>query len=159
MATRVALVPGWLEPAPIPGVDIHYWDSGDPIPTADVLDRVEFFVPPYMGSTAEVALAQRMPRLQVVQALMAGVDGIAPAVPDAIPLLRAAGVHDTSTAELAVGMMIAAQRGIDVAARDMTSGVWRHERRRTLAESHVGILGWAAWERPSPVASRGSRCR
>lgn len=140
--TRVALVPAWLAPNPVPGVEVHFWDSGQTEPDTDILERVEFFVPPYMGPAAEAALAQRMPRLRVVQALMAGVDGIAAAVPADVQLLRAAGVHDTSTAELAVGLMIAAQRGIDVAARDMTTGTWRHERRRSLAESHVGIVGW-----------------
>ena len=142
MTTRVALVPGWLRPAPVGGVDVKFWDSGDPVPPVDVLDKVELFVPPYMGAATDAALARRMPALRVVQALMAGVDGIAPEIPADVPLLRAAGVHDTSTAELAVGLMIAAQRGIDVAARDMLTGTWGHERRRSLADSHVGILGW-----------------
>jgi hypothetical protein len=52
------------------------------------------------------------------------------------------GVHDASTAELAVGLMIACQRGIDLAARDTPAGRWRHERRRSLADSRVVVVGW-----------------
>jgi phosphoglycerate dehydrogenase-like enzyme len=55
---------------------------------------------------------------------------------------RAVGVHDTSTAELAVGLMIASLRGIDVAARDMAAGRWAHHRRPALADSRIGIVGW-----------------
>lgn len=142
MSTRTALLPGWIQPPPVVGLELASWDSGEPVPTQDVLDRVEFFVPPYMAPLSDVGLAARMPRLRVVQALMAGVDGMAAVIPPGVTLLRARGVHDTSTAELAVGLILSAQRGIDVAARDMLSGTWRHERRRSLADSRVGIVGW-----------------
>ena len=38
--------------------------------------EVTVFIPPYMPTAEDVAIAVRMPRLRVVQALMAGVDGI-----------------------------------------------------------------------------------
>jgi phosphoglycerate dehydrogenase-like enzyme len=140
--TRTVLLPGWIQPPPVVGIEVVSWDSGEPVPAQDVLDRVEFFVPPYLAPKSDIALAERMPRLRVVQALMAGVDGMLAVIPPGVTLLRARGVHDTSTAELAVGLILSAQRGIDVAARDMLSGTWRHERRRSLADSHVGIIGW-----------------
>lgn len=154
-SARTALVPGWIRPDPVAGVAIEHWDSGDPIPPQALLDRVGFFAPPYMCPISDVAIAGRMPELKVVQSLTAGVDGMAPVIPDGVTLLRAQGVHDTSTAELAVGLMISAQRGIDVAARDMLTGTWRHERRRSLADSHVGIVGWGGVGRT--LASRLER--
>ncbi len=140
--SRVALLPGWLEPPEVDGVQVVTWDSGEPMPPRSVLDHVEFFVPPYMCPISDVAVAAQMPRLRVVQALMAGVDGMAEVVPADVTVLRAQQVHDTSTAELALGLIIAAQRGIDIAARDMVTGTWGHRRRRSLADSRVGIVGW-----------------
>jgi phosphoglycerate dehydrogenase-like enzyme len=105
------------------------------------LTSVTVFIPPYMPTPEDVAIAGDMPRLRLVQALMAGIDGMLPHLPD-VEVRRAVGVHDTSTAELAVGLMIASLRGLDVAARDMPHGVWRHERRPALADSTVGIVGW-----------------
>lgn len=131
------MLPAWLDPPDL-GLEYIFWDHGEPVPD---LNRVTVFIPPYMPTPADVAVAQRMPRLRLVQALMAGVDGVLPHVPD-VEVRRAVGVHDTSTAELAVGMMIASLRGIDVAARDMAAGQWQHARRPALADRVVGIVGW-----------------
>ncbi len=140
--TEAVLMPQWLDPPAVPAVRYHWWDHGRPEPTAEVLDQITVYVPPYMPVDEDVTLTRRMPCLKVVQALMAGIDGIRPHVPDGVPVLRAVGVHDASTAELAVGLAIAAQRGIDTAARDMPQGFWRHARRPALADSRVGIVGW-----------------
>ncbi len=140
--TATALIPAWLGITSPPGLRVATWDAGEPAPAQEVLDDVVYFVPPYMCDMADVALGARMPRLQVVQALMAGVDGMADVLPDHVEVRRAVGVHDTSTAELAVGLMIAARRGIDVAARDMLRERWDHVRRPSLADSRVAILGW-----------------
>ncbi len=139
---EVVLLPQWLQPPRIAGVEYHWWDHGQPDPPAHVLASVTLFVPPYMPVPDDLRFVGDMPRLALVQALMAGIDGIRPHVPADIPVLPAVGVHDTSTAELAVGLAIASQRGIDVAARDTVAGTWRHERRRALADSDVAIVGW-----------------
>ena len=61
-----------------------YDGSEEPAPT--VLERVGFYVPPYMGKTPAVALMARMPALQVVQTLTAGVDDVWPYVPAGVSL-------------------------------------------------------------------------
>lgn len=139
---KVAMMPGWLEPPPIAGLDCVFWDSGQPMPDDDSLALVEFFVPPYMGTPADLAVMSRLPRLRVVQALMAGTDAISPLAPPGVQVVRAVGLHDTSTAELAVGLMIASLRGIDDAARDALSGRWHHVRRPALADRTVAVVGW-----------------
>ncbi|MEI2715494.1 MAG: NAD(P)-dependent oxidoreductase [Candidatus Nanopelagicales bacterium] len=140
--TRVAMMPEWLEPPDLSGVRYVYWDSAQSWPDESVLAEVEFFVPPYMGSSADLEVMSLMPRLRIVQSLMAGIDGITSWVPPDTDVVRAVGLHDTSTAELAVGLMIASLRGIDEAARDMSHGRWNHVRRPSLADRTVGVVGW-----------------
>lgn len=140
--TAIALMPSWLGLSGFADLAVVPWDGGEPLPPPDVLERVVYFVPPYMCDISDVALGAQMPRLQVVQALMAGIDGMSEVLPPQVEVRRAVGVHDTSTAELAIGLMIAAQRGIDVAARDMLREQWNHVRRPSLADSAVAILGW-----------------
>lgn len=139
----VILLPEWLQVPHDVGLRRVTWE-GHPAkpPTEAELAQCRVFVLPYMGRPANAELAQRMPQLQLVQALTAGVDGVPERLPPGVTLCRAEGVHDASTAELAVGLIIAAQRGIDVAARDLAEGVWRHERRRSLADSRVVVVGW-----------------
>lgn len=139
---RVVMLPAWLEPPAIRGLRYVWWDHGEPEPPSRELADVEVFVAPYMPTAQDLVITAAMPRLRVVQALMAGVDSLAPHLPEGVELLRAVGVHDTSTAELAVGMAIAMRRGIDVAARDMAVGMWRHERRPSLADASVAVVGW-----------------
>jgi phosphoglycerate dehydrogenase-like enzyme len=62
-------------------------------------------------------------------------------IPDRVVLCNARGVHDAATAELAVGLAIAALRGIPEFVRAKDQGQWRHERRRSLADCRVMILG------------------
>ncbi len=133
----VVMLPRWLQPD-VAGLDYVFWDHGEPLPD---LSRVTVFIPPYMPSPDDVAVAWDMPNLRLVQALMAGVDGMLGHLPD-VEVRRAVGVHDTSTAELAVGLMIASLRGIDSAARAMDSGRWEHVRRPALADSRVAVVGW-----------------
>jgi phosphoglycerate dehydrogenase-like enzyme len=53
----------------------------------------------------------------------------------------AAGVHAAATAELAVGLILAKLRGIDAAVRDQQTGSWRPQRRASLADRRVLLLG------------------
>lgn len=118
-----AAVPLWTEPAECP------------------LDRVGFYVPRYLGPPADLALMERMPRLQVVQLLTAGYEHALPALPPGVVLANAAGVHDASTAELALALILASLRGIDDFARAMPAGEWRHRQRAALADRTVVVVG------------------
>ena len=57
-------------------------------------------------------------------------------------LCNAAGVHDASTAELAVGLIIASGRGLDEFARNQTEGRWQPFVGRSLADRRVLIVGY-----------------
>jgi phosphoglycerate dehydrogenase-like enzyme len=139
-----ALLPGYiLEGLP---ADLRpaarAWDSGDPVP--DDLAAVEFFVPPYTASAMDLAMMARMPGLRVVQALTAGVDNVVPHLPAGVTLCNAAGVHDASTAELAVGLTLASLRHLDDFARAMPQGQWRYARHEALADKRVLVVGFGS---------------
>ncbi|MHB1067443.1 MAG: 2-hydroxyacid dehydrogenase [Candidatus Nanopelagicales bacterium] len=105
------------------------------------LSSVGFYVPPYMGPPATLDLIRALPNLQVVQLLTAGYEAALRVVPPHVTLCNAAGVHDASTAELAVGLILASLRGIDDFARAMPAGTWRYERRDSLADRRVLVIG------------------
>ena len=113
------------------------WDGPpDPAPTG-----CRFYVPAYMaGEWAMTAMAD-MPLLEVCQLPTAGYEHALMHLPPGVTLCNAAGVHDTSTAELAVGLILARLRRIDDGARAMSSGQFLHGRFEALADKHVVIIG------------------
>ena len=125
----------------VAGVEVAVY-SGDVVPPPAVLERVGFYVPPYMGAAPTLALMDRMPALQVVQMLTAGVDNVWPHLPAGVSLHNAAGVHDASTAELVVGLILAKLRRIDDFARAQERGEWLAGRYDALADRTVLILGY-----------------
>lgn len=135
------VVPSYVRdalPADLPNV-VELDEKGT-LAEAD-LARAAFYVRAYYAAPREGELIARMPRLQVVQTLTAGVDDVLPFVRDGVTLCNAAGVHDASTAELAVGLMIAMQRGLHEYRDRQHEGRWQHEFRPALADSRVLIVG------------------
>ena len=133
----IALLPTFLQGVDFAGEHIFY----DGAPAQADLERAGFFVPEYMGSISTVEVLVGLPGLEVVQLLTAGFDYVLPYLPAGVKLCNAAGVHDASTAELAIGLMVSSLRGLDVAARNMVSGTWQHETRPSLADRSVLVLG------------------
>ncbi len=125
----------------VDGVEPVVWDPRDPVP-----DRpVEVVVAPYLRPVAELAAVAGMPSVRLVQLLTAGYDGALDAVPERVAVANAAGVHDASTAELAVGLAISSLRGIPEAARSGTRGEWlREPMRMALADRRVLVLGYGS---------------
>ncbi len=139
--SKMIVVPSYVRdalPADLPNV-VELDEKGD-LPEA-VLAEVAFYVRAYYAGWREGELLARMPSLQVVQTLTAGVDDVRPFMPAGVTLCNAAGVHDASTSELAVGLMIAMQRGIHEYRDRQHEGNWEHEFRPALADSRVLIIG------------------
>jgi phosphoglycerate dehydrogenase-like enzyme len=111
-------------------------------PAASDLDSIEFFVPRYMGGPAAIAMIPKMKSLKVIQSPNAGVDDVLKIRPEGVMLCNAAGVHDASTAELAVALAIASRRGFADFAVDQAEGRWAHARKPSLADSNVAIVGY-----------------
>jgi phosphoglycerate dehydrogenase-like enzyme len=133
----IALIPEFVAPA-APGV-IGYDEATEL--AADLLDRCGFFVPHYLGPEPNSHLMARMPNLERAQLLTAGFEAALPFLPPSVLLSNAVGVHDAATAELAVGLILASLRGIDTAARAMTTAAWIHGHHTSLADRQVLIVG------------------
>ncbi len=154
------LMPGYVlegVPEPLRGSAVA-WDTGEPLPARDVLDGVEVFVPPYTATAGDLASMRRMPALRLVQTLTAGVDNVLPHLPPAVALCNAAGVHDASTAELAVGLALASLRHLDEFARAMPAGQWRYARHEALADKRVLIVGFGSIGRAIARRLDGFEC-
>jgi phosphoglycerate dehydrogenase-like enzyme len=132
----------WIDlVGPMQGVEMVPWDLAGEPPRRD---EVSFVVPPYMGSPPWRRLGL-LPGLRVVQLLTAGYDSVLPALPPGVQLANAAGVHDASTAELAVTLMLASLRGIpDFVAAQGCSHWLPMQMWPALADKRVLIVGYGA---------------
>lgn len=136
--------PDWFERlGPYPeGVRALTWDvGGPPSDLGDDAARLAAVVLPYQRPAAALERLAEAPSLRLVQTLTAGYDGLVERMPPGVPLANAAGVHDASTAELAVGLAIASLRGLDDAAREQERGRWAPRVRTSLADRRVLVLG------------------
>ncbi len=122
---------------PPAGVDLFLWDLTGPAPAP----HFDLVVPPYMGKPDGLAALAGVD-VGLVQSQSIGYDGVAAVLPAGCRFANAAGVHETSTAELAVGMMIACQRGIADFARNATTGAWDNGMRPSLADRRVLLVGY-----------------
>jgi phosphoglycerate dehydrogenase-like enzyme len=110
-------------------------------PADRVLEQVRLYVPPYTFDPSVLSLTARMPAVAAVQLLTAGYEHALSLVRPEVALANARGVHDASTAELAVGLILASQRELDLDARAMTTGTWLTAQTRALADCTVLIVG------------------
>ncbi len=123
------------------GLDLDFYRADeDALP--GTLGEVAFYVLPYMKGPAVLEQAAEMIKLQVVQTLTAGYEEFLPLLPPTVTLCNAAGVHDTSTAELALALTLASGRHLDSFARNQEAGSWHPIPGRALADQRVLIIGY-----------------
>ena len=123
------------------GIEVEcYLADGDEMP--DSIADVEFYVLPYMKGAEVLERAGEMSSLKVIQTLTAGVENFVSYVPDGVLLCNAAGVHDASTAELALALTLASGRHLDEFARAQPDGRWEPLFGRALADQRVLIVGY-----------------
>ena len=124
----------------------RHWDGEDEYP-ADPADCA-FYVVPYMKP---VELCVRplpdMTHVQVLQTLSAGVDNVLPGLGHLRPgvrLCNARGVHEASTGELALTLILASLRGIPDFVRAQDKGEWLGGFRPALADKTALIVGYGS---------------
>jgi phosphoglycerate dehydrogenase-like enzyme len=120
-------------------LDVDVYDGMQDPP--GTLDEVELYVAPYTFDRAPLDLIPKMTGLRVLQTLTAGYEHVLPYLPDSVTLCNANGVHDASTAELAVTLTLAALRGIPEFVRGQDAREWRFGAFDALADKTVLILG------------------
>lgn len=119
------------------GVKLEVWDLRSPAPA----ERIDIVVPPYMGGSSVLSALEGLD-VGLVQGQSIGYDGVADSLPEGIPFANAASVHEASTAELAVGMMIAAQRQLPRFVRAQARGEWSPVFAESLADRRVLLVGF-----------------
>ncbi|MCP2032830.1 phosphoglycerate dehydrogenase-like enzyme [Okibacterium sp. HSC-33S16] len=119
------------------GVEFVEWDFRGPAPRSEF----DIVITPYMGATDKLgALAGVTTRL--VQSQSIGYDGVENALPAGTVFANASSVHETSTAELTLALVLAAQRGIPDFVRAAAEGRWAPARHQSLADRTVLLLGY-----------------
>ncbi|HEY4570962.1 MAG TPA: 2-hydroxyacid dehydrogenase [Kribbella sp.] len=126
------------------GFDVDFYAGGKrPVSLAEV----EFYVPSYMGGGDVFDVIREMPALKVVQLQTAGFEHAQSRIAAGVTLCNARGVHDASTAELAVALILASYRRLPRAVRNQEVEVWPQsydEVDDSLADRTVLILGYGA---------------
>lgn len=116
--------------------------TGDAPGPADLGDVV-FFTVPY-DRPFSMEPIPRLSGVRVVQALSAGYDHLAALVRGDVTLCSARGLHDSSTAEHALALILAAQRELPRWVRAQDEGRWEHTHTRSLAGCRVLLVGYGS---------------
>ncbi len=104
---------GPLTADPIDGVRLVRWDMVSPLPDGVGAAEIDVVVVPhYFVDPVGFERLADLPNLSVVQLPSAGFEYAVDHVPSNVTLCNGRGVHDAGTAELAVGLLLAMQRGI-----------------------------------------------
>ncbi|KOG32597.1 dihydrofolate reductase [Streptomyces viridochromogenes] len=138
-----------IEGLPAPGasgLNYRFWDGGPEFPADPA--RCAFYVVPYMkGSEIAVRPLAAMTSLRAVQTLSAGIDHVTPGIdllPPGVALCNAKGVHEASTAELTLALILASLRGIPGFVRGQDAEEWRAGFYPALADKSVLIVGYGS---------------
>lgn len=121
----------------VDGVEFVEWAMNSPAPR----NSFDIVVPPYMAGTSPLQYLQKI-QVRLVQWQSIGFDGVGEILAPNTPFANAESVHEASTAELAVGLIIAAQRGIPGFVRDAANGTWGTPAPNSLADRRVLLIGY-----------------
>jgi phosphoglycerate dehydrogenase-like enzyme len=124
-----------------PGLHVGVYD-GTADPPAD-LSQVEMYVVPYATPRA-IPLIKEMPALEVVQVITAGYENVVPLLGPGMILSNGRTLHDASTAEHALALILAAQRDLPQWVLQQAESQWKSHFTRSLADSQVVVVGFGS---------------
>jgi len=127
---------------PPPAFTYEVVDPTEEVPAS--VSEVEVYVAPYAVGPKVADVIPRMTSLRYVQTLTAGVDNIRSAVPPGVTLCSGRGIHDTSTAELVLTLVLSSLRGVPGFVRDQDRHVWTPGWHPALADKTVLLVGYGA---------------
>jgi phosphoglycerate dehydrogenase-like enzyme len=128
------------------GLNYLFWDGGPDFP-ADPADCAFYAVPYMKGMEVAVRPLAAMTSVRVVQTLSAGIDHVEPglgSLPAGVRLCNARGVHEASTAELTLALILASLRGVPGFVRGQDKEEWRSGFYPALADKSVLIVGYGS---------------
>ncbi|MGV9787928.1 2-hydroxyacid dehydrogenase [Streptomyces sp. NPDC003435] len=129
------------------GPNYLFWDGGRQEFPGDPADCAVYVVPYMRREPVKIRPLRAMTGLRVIQTLTAGVDDITAnlgLIAPGVRLCNARGVHETSTAELALTLTLASLRGIPGFVRAQDEEHWQGVFRPALADRTVLIVGYGA---------------
>ncbi|MEV7793629.1 2-hydroxyacid dehydrogenase [Streptomyces sp. NPDC087512] len=124
----------------------RFWNGEEEFP-ADPADCAYYVVPYMKPSGIGVRPMPYMRSVRVVQTLSAGIDHVEPGLahlPAGVRLCNARGVHEASTAELTLTLILASLRGVPDFVRAQDRGEWLGGFRPALADRNVLIVGYGS---------------
>jgi len=125
-----------LQPA-LPGdAELIVWKPGDDGPTR----RIDLLVLPYV-TRYDLLSGLDPTSVGLVQSQSLGYDGAADALPAGIAFSNAVGVHEAPTAELAVTLVLASQRGWPEVGRNQAAELWDRPAYPGLIGRSVLLIG------------------
>jgi phosphoglycerate dehydrogenase-like enzyme len=118
-------------------VEVVEWDMSAPAPRS----HFDIVVPSYLQSWANLANLDGLD-VGLVQCLTLGYDGVAEFLPTNMVFANAASVHETSTAEMTMALILASQRHIPDFVRAAAAGTWSPSWNPSLADRTVLLVGY-----------------
>ncbi len=119
------------------GVDLIDWDMSTPAPVG----TIDIVVTPYVDARQRIGALHGV-HTRLVQSQTLGYDGIAEVLPKDVVYANATSVHETSTAEFALALVLASQRGLDDFVRAAQRGTWAPAWHASLADRTVLLVGY-----------------
>ncbi len=122
-------------------VELVLWDLLTPLP-ADVAQRVAVVqIGHYWGDPARWHRLFEATNLRYVLLPSAGFEHALPHIPPGVTLCNGRGVHSAGTAELALALILASQRGLVEALDAQREGRWLNPELSSLADRRVLVVG------------------
>ncbi len=126
--------------ADVEGVDVVAWDMEEPHERAA---EIRLAVMPYMTRLPVSEVTVGLSALEVLQIQSAGYENFLEGLPSGVALCNAAGVHDASTAELALTLTLASIRRVPEFVLAQSRSTWLPPRvDPALADRRVLVLGY-----------------
>jgi phosphoglycerate dehydrogenase-like enzyme len=114
-------------------------DPGKPLPSG--AEDAEVFIPGFLVATDPAAYLDRLPNLRLIQLTTAGAENWIGRIPEHVMLSIARGAHGGSTAEWALGALIAVYRELIPFDRLRERRDWDQHATDTLQDKRVLVLG------------------
>ena len=105
------------------------------------LSEITIYVPKYMGGKKVLEPTSAMQNLKLIQLLLAGYEDAIPFMRDDLTLCNARGVHDFSTSELAVSLILAHYKDHREFAQSQSQGSWNHKTTGSTYGKEIAIIG------------------
>ncbi len=118
-------------------VEVVEWNMSGPAPQS----RIDIVIPPYLQSWEGLKNLEGLD-VALVQCLTLGFDGVAEFLPKGMVFANAASVHETSTAEMTLALILASQRYLPDFVRAADAGTWSPSWHPSLADRTVLLIGY-----------------